>query len=102
MATKLTLKVILALVTRTHVLHRERTTLPGGWLLVANHISHFDPPFFTVATRRKIDWMATRELYVPGLVTLWMNSVDTFPVDREHVDRAAVRETLARLKRGRV
>jgi 1-acyl-sn-glycerol-3-phosphate acyltransferase len=102
MATKVTLKVILALVAKTHVLHRERSALPGGWLLAANHISHFDPPFLTVATRRKIDWMATRELYSPGIVALWMHSVDTFPVDRERVDRGAVRETLARLKRGRV
>src|SRR5687767_936038 len=102
MASRLTLKVILGLVTKTHVLHRERSALPGGWLLAANHISHFDPPFLTVAARRKIDWMATRELYAPAPVALWMHAVDTFPVDREHVDRAAVRETLARLRRGRV
>lgn len=102
MASRFTLKWILALVTRTHVLHRERTALSGGWLFVANHISHFDPPFFTVASRRKIDWMATRELYQPRPVALWMHAVDTFPVDRERADRAATRETLARLKRGRV
>jgi 1-acyl-sn-glycerol-3-phosphate acyltransferase len=102
MVSRLLLRGILALVTKTHVLHRERTRLPGGWLLVANHISHFDPPFLTVAAFRKIDWMATRELYVPGLAAAWMRAVDTFPVDREKVDRAAVRETVARLQRGRV
>ena len=102
MASRLLLRGLLALVTKTHVLHRERTRLPGGWLLVSNHISHFDPPFLTVAARRKIDWMATRELYAPGLVSLWMHAVDTFPVDREKVDRAAVRESVARLKKGRV
>ena len=102
MVSRLLLKGILALVTKTHVLHRERTRLPGGWLLVANHISHFDPPFLTVAALRKIDWMATRELYAPGLVSWWMHAVDTFPVDREKVDRAAVRESVARLKQGRV
>ncbi len=102
MVSRLLLRWILALVTKTHVLHRERTRLPGGWLLVANHISHFDPPFLTVASLRKIDWMATRELYAPGLVSMWMHAVDTFPVDREKVDRAAVRESVARLKRGRV
>src|SRR5882757_5655167 len=102
MASRLVLKGLLALVTKTHVLHRERTRLPGGWLLVANHISHFDPPFLTVAALRKIDWMATRELYAPGLVSLWMHAVDTFPVDREKVDRAAVKEAVARLRKGRV
>lgn len=101
MISRLLLNWILAAVTKTHVLHRERTRLRGGWLLVSNHISHFDPPFLTVAALRKIDWMATRELYAPGLVSLWMHAVDTFPVDREKaVDRAAVRESVARLQRG--
>ncbi|MGB8170324.1 MAG: lysophospholipid acyltransferase family protein [Chthoniobacteraceae bacterium] len=102
MVSRLLLKGILGLVTETHVLHRERARLRGGWLLVSNHISHFDPPFLTVAARRKIDWMATRELYAPGLVSAWMHAVDTFPVDREKVDRAAVREAVARVQRGRV
>jgi 1-acyl-sn-glycerol-3-phosphate acyltransferase len=102
MASRFLLKGILALVTRTHVLHRERSSLRGGWIFAANHISHFDPPFFTVAAQRKIDWMATRELYHPRSVALWMHAVDTFPVDRERADRAATREAIARLKRGRV
>jgi len=102
MITRLLLKMILGVVTKTHVLHRERTRLPGGWLFVSNHISHFDPPFLTVAALRKLDWMATRELYHPWPVALWMKAVDTFPVDRERADRAATRETLERVKRGRV
>lgn len=102
MVSRLLLKGLLGGVTTTHVLHRERTRLAGGWLLVSNHISHFDPPFLTVAASRKIDWMATRELYHPAPVAWWMYAVDTFPVDREKVDRAAVREAVARLQRGRV
>jgi 1-acyl-sn-glycerol-3-phosphate acyltransferase len=102
MTSRFLLKLILGTVTRTHVLHRERTRLPGGWLFVSNHISHFDPPFLTVAALRKLDWMATRELYHPWPVALWMHAVDTFPVDRERADRAATRETLERLQRGRV
>lgn len=102
MITRCLVQLIFGVVTKTHVLHRERSRLPGGWLFVANHISHFDPPFLTAAAIRKIDWMATRELYHPKPVAMWMHSVDTFPVDRERVDRAATRETLERLKRGRV
>ena len=102
MVSRFLLKVILALVTKTQVLHRERSRLPGGWLFVSNHISHFDPPFLTVAALRKLDWMATRELYAPGLVSAWMHAVDTFPVDRENVDRGTIREALSRLRRGHV
>lgn len=102
MASRLLLKTILALVCRTRILHRERARLPGGCLLVANHISHFDPPFLGVAALRKVDWMATRELYEIAPLGLWLRAVDTFQVDREQVDRSAVREALARLKRGRM
>lgn len=102
MATCHFLKTILALVCRTRVLHRERSRVSGGCLLVANHISHFDPPFLSGAIRRKVDWMATRELYEIAPLGFWLRAVDTFPVDREQVDRSAVRESLARLKRGRM
>ena len=102
MASRLLLKLILALVARTRVLHRERTLLPGGWMLAANHISHFDPPFLGVACLRKMDWMTSKEFYRVPLLGLWMRAVDTFPVDREKPDRASIRIALARLESGRV
>ena len=84
------------------MLHRERTLLRGGWLLAANHISHFDPPFLGVACLRKMDWMTSREFYAVRLLGAWMRAVDTFPVDRERPDRASIRMALARLAAGRV
>jgi 1-acyl-sn-glycerol-3-phosphate acyltransferase len=102
MASRLLLELILALVARTRVLHRERTLLPGGWMLAANHISHFDPPFLGVACLRKMDWMTSKELYQVPLLGGWMRAVDTFPVDREKPDRHSIRTALARLDSGRV
>jgi 1-acyl-sn-glycerol-3-phosphate acyltransferase len=102
MASRLLLKLILAVVARTRVLHRERTLLRGGWMLAANHISHFDPPFLGVACLRKMDWMTSREFYRVPLLGLWLHAVDTFPVDREKPDRASIRTAIARLKSGRV
>lgn len=95
-------RLILGAVTRTRVLHRERSALPGGFILVANHISHFDPPFITANARRKVDWMAMAEMFENRLVAVWLRSVDTFPVDRFQADRAAVRIALERLRRGHV
>jgi 1-acyl-sn-glycerol-3-phosphate acyltransferase len=102
MVSRLLLKLLLAPVARTTVLHRERTLLPGGWMLAANHISHFDPPFLGVACRRKMDWMTSKEFYDDRLLGAWMRAVDTFPVDRERPDRAAIRTALQRLAAGRV
>jgi len=102
MASRLLLKLILGLSAKTSVLHRERTRLAGGYILAANHISHFDPPFLGVACLRKMDWMTSREFYAVPLLGLWMTAVDTFPVDREKPDRNAIRTALDRLARGRV
>jgi 1-acyl-sn-glycerol-3-phosphate acyltransferase len=94
--------VILGTVARTRVLHGERSAAPGACILVANHISHFDPPFITVAARRKVDWMAMSEMFENRLVRAWLWSVDAFSVDRFRADRAAVRVALDRLTRGRL
>ena len=102
MLSRFLLKLILGFSTRTHILHRERTRMRGGWLLAANHISHFDPPFLGVACLRKMDWMTSREFYTVPLLGLWMKAVDTFPVDRERPDRASIRVALDRLEKGRV
>lgn len=73
----------------------------GACILAANHISHFDPPLIGITVRRKIDWMGMEELFRQPLVAAWFRAIDTFPVDRAHLDRRAVRETLLRLRAGR-
>jgi 1-acyl-sn-glycerol-3-phosphate acyltransferase len=70
-------------------------------LLVCNHISHFDPPVIASFFSRKIDFMAMRDLF-KGAWNFFFWSLDAFPVHREGVDTAAVREALRRLKIGRV
>ena len=95
-------KLIFALLGKIYVLRGENSAMRGPYILAANHISHFDPPLITTATRRKIDWMATAELFEHPVSRFYFWAVDTFRTDRLSVDRAAVRSTLERLKRGRV
>ena len=87
---------------RVRVLHAERGARAGGWILAANHISHFDPPFRTAAAARKIDWMAAVELFAHRWAGAWLRVNHTFPVDRSRTDRAAVKTALERLGRGHV
>jgi 1-acyl-sn-glycerol-3-phosphate acyltransferase len=84
-------------VCRIKVLHRERSASSGRWILAANHISHFDPPLLSIASRRKVDWMAMAELFSHSWAASWLRSVDAFPVNRSRADRAAVRTALERL-----
>lgn len=87
---------------RVRIIGREHTARRGAFILAANHISHFDPPVLSVAALRKLDWMAMVELFENRLVAAWLRGIETFPVDRERVDRAAVRTALVRLRRGHV
>lgn len=74
----------------------------GAAVVVANHISHFDPLFLAIAFERTIDWMTTAEFYDNRLVGAWLRSVNTFPVDRSRPDRRALRTGVERLRAGRL
>jgi 1-acyl-sn-glycerol-3-phosphate acyltransferase len=76
--------------------------LTGPFLLASNHISHFDPPVITSMLPFKIDWMAVVELFQHPVAAAYFRSVDAFPTDRSKADLRAVRNALARLKRGHV
>src|SRR4029079_14461551 len=73
---------------------------PGGAVVVANHISHFDPFFLSFSFRRVIDWMTTEEFYENPFVAAWLRAVNTFPVNRKRPDRRALRVGVERLRAG--
>ena len=87
---------------KTRLLRPEVARRAGAWILASNHISHFDPPLITIASRRKIDWMAMKDLFRHPLAALYFNAVDTFSTDRDNVDRGSVKTALKRLKKGRM
>jgi 1-acyl-sn-glycerol-3-phosphate acyltransferase len=94
--------VIYLLLGKVRFYHRERSGLSGPCVLASNHISHFDPPLISAAALRKIDWMAMKDLFRHPAAAIYFNAVDTFPTDRENVDRASVKTALSRLKKGRM
>ncbi len=88
---------------RLQVWRTHGTVEPAGAaVLVANHISHFDPLFLSIAFDRMIDWMTTEEFYANPLAAAWLRAVNTFPVDRSRPDRRALRLGVERLRAGRM
>ena len=75
---------------------------PEAAVVVANHISHFDPLFLSFVFRRTIDWMTTEEFYDNFLGAAWLRAVNTFPVNRSRPDRRALRLGVERLRAGRL
>src|SRR5690606_21561113 len=94
-------KVLFLLTARVTVLGAEKVPR-GPYLLLCNHISHFDPPFVASFYPRKLDFMAMRDLFKNRVLGLIFRLCDMFPVSRDKSDMEAVRTTLERFKMGRI
>jgi 1-acyl-sn-glycerol-3-phosphate acyltransferase len=101
-AAALLMKLLFGSVAHVRVLRRENANHDGGFLLAANHISHFDPFIISSVVRRKIDWMAMQEFFPLPLVGFLLRAVDAFPANRDRADRATIRTALDRLKAGHI
>ncbi|MFQ5596727.1 MAG: lysophospholipid acyltransferase family protein [Nitrospiria bacterium] len=74
----------------------------GGVIVAANHNSYFDIPFLGCALRRRADNIAKSELFRNRFLAMFFKALGGFPVRRGRVDRKAMDEAVARLKRGRL
>ena len=101
-AAALLMKLLFGCVAHVRVLGSENVNRTGGFLLAANHISHFDPFIISSVVRRKIDWMAMAEFFRFTVVRFLLRAVDAFPADRDRADRKTIRTAIERLKDGRV
>ncbi len=79
-------------------LRRQR----GAFILASSHISHFDGPILTMTVPGAIDWLTAAEFFRPGGLGTWMRRSGGIPVSRGGNVLGAVRESLRRLRRGRV
>ena len=101
-AGKLLVKLLFACVARTRVLGRENANRGGGFLVAANHISHFDPFLISLAVRRKIDWMTMAEFFRARVLGFLLRAIDAFSAERDRADLKTIRTAIERLKSGRV
>jgi 1-acyl-sn-glycerol-3-phosphate acyltransferase len=72
----------------------------GGFLMVSNHQSHLDPPIVGVGTPRKMSYVARSTLFDIKGLDWFMRSVGAFPINREGVGLAGIKESLRVLKNG--
>jgi 1-acyl-sn-glycerol-3-phosphate acyltransferase len=101
-AAKLLVRLLFGFVRRVHVIRPENASRTGGFLLAANHISHFDPFIISLVIRRKIDWLTMAEFFQSPAVGFLLRVVDAFPVDRDRANRKTIRTAIERLQDGRV
>jgi 1-acyl-sn-glycerol-3-phosphate acyltransferase len=97
-AGKLLVRLLFGSVTRVQVIRRQNANRADGFLLAANHISHFDPFIISLVIRRNIDWMTMAEFFQSRVVGFLLRAINAFPVDRNRADRKTIRTTIERLK----
>lgn len=78
----------------------ENVPKEGGIIVCANHSSLLDPVFTAVALKRKLTFMAKKELFSFKPFGWLISSLGAFPVDRGKNDVGAVKTSIKLLKGG--
>ncbi len=94
--------LILRIVRRWDVQGRENLPAVGGFLLVANHTSYWDPVVVICAFKEKVHYMAKSELFNIPVIGYVLRISGSFPVRRDKSDREAIRTALRLLAEGRM
>ena len=88
------------------IIGSENIPEEGGVIIAANHLSYLDIPLLGYSInktrRRHADFMAKKELFAIPVIGFLFQKLSSFPIDREKVDRAGLREAVKRLRSGRM
>lgn len=88
----ISLRIVLrCLAPRWRVTGRQNIPARGPLLLAPNHISDLDPPVVGLSVTRPLWYMAKRELFEIRFVGRFIRFAQSFPVERDVADRAALR-----------
>lgn len=93
---------IFVTVFRGRVIGAQNVPREGGVLLVSTHQSYIDPILASLAFDRETDFMARESLFYHRKFARLISSLNAFPVRRDTADLRAIKETLRRLKSGKM
>jgi len=81
----------------------DRIPKTGGLVLASNHVSYHDPFVVGLVIRkRRVNYMAKTELFEQKYVGRFITIMGAFPVERDKVDRKAIKKAVGFLKNGEV
>jgi len=86
---------------RYEVLHKERIHKARGAIIVANHISWFDPPFIGAAVPYEIAFLAKEELFKNKFFGNILRKLNVIPVNRRGADIKAITAVINVLNSGK-
>lgn len=95
--------LIVRLTTRLKLIGLENTPKEGPLIVASNHLGRLDAPLvYIVLDRRDITMMVAEKYKEVAIFRWFVKALDAVWVDRFNADLVAMREALARLKRGGV
>ncbi len=97
---KVFLFLLLRCTGRVRIEGRENIPAEGPGFLIANHVSAVDPVILFLVTKRPIYFMAKEELFRIPIFRRVVHWMKAFPVNREKLDRKAIRASLRVLENG--
>lgn len=95
-------RVILVALRRWEVRGRDNLPASGGIVLVANHVSNWDPVVIICAFKRKVHFMAKSVLFKIPAVGYVVKSSGAFAVQQGKSNRQAIRTAIKLLEEGQV
>lgn len=84
------------------VIGRDNLPQSGPTIVVANHVSNFDPPILGAALDRKVHYMAKQQLFSNPVADKVLRHYGAFPVKRGGVGKSALKKGLQILKDDKV
>lgn len=83
------------------VINKERLHNVKSVIIVANHISWFDPPFIGALTPFEIAYLGKAELFKNKIFGFLLRKVNCIPVVRHKVDMTAINTSMQILESGK-
>lgn len=99
---KIVCNVVFRLFWRWRIVGAEHFPKSGPVILVANHVSVWDPVIIAAAMPRNVRFMAKEELFQIPLLNSIITQLGSFPVKRGQADRGAIKQALEILAEGEV
>ena len=98
---KMLCRVWFGTILRTRVIGLENIPKDGAFILAANHVSNWDPPFLGTFMEREVCYMGKEELFKNPVMAWACRNLHVFPVKRGAADKTAIKTAVKILKDGK-
>ncbi|PIU83663.1 MAG: 1-acyl-sn-glycerol-3-phosphate acyltransferase [Elusimicrobia bacterium CG06_land_8_20_14_3_00_38_11] len=95
-------RVVFTVIYRREITGLENLPKNSSYILAANHQSYADPPLVGSCIKKKIYYIAKKELFRIPVFGWLIKKANAFPVDREVADAGALKNALKILQSGNI